>query len=213
MDRKVGEIVRVAQKRKIPLKQVPREALDKMSATGVHNGVIATADPLPKMSINGLLDEIYKKNEHPFLVLADELNYEQNLGAILRSSMGAGVHGVVVPHVRGKGLTSVVQRVSMGGSEEVPLIRDGLSNALKHIRNADVTVIGADMGGVPIWDLNLTGAVAFVFGGESKGLSPTLRKKCNHVASIPLNRSLDSLNVSVAAGVFLFEKLRQERLA
>ena len=211
MDRKVGEIVRIAQKRKIILKQVPREALDKMSSTGVHNGVIATADPLPRISISDLLDRVYKKNEHPFLVLADELNYEQNLGAILRSSMGAGVHGVVVPHVRGKGLTPVVQRVSMGGSEEVPLIREGLSNALKHIRNADVTVIGADMGGVPIWDLDLTGAVAFVFGGESKGLSPTLRKKCNHIASIPLSRSLDSLNVSVAAGVFLFEKLRQER--
>jgi len=209
-DAKISEILHIASKRKIKIQRVSRQELDKMSKTGVHNGVIATADPLKTWSTTELLDQIYKKQEFPFLILADELNYEHNLGAILRSSMGAGVHGVIVPHVRGKGLTPVVQRVSMGGSEEVPLVREGLSNALKHIRKAGITVIGADMGGTPIWDLPLTGAVAFVLGGESKGLSPTLRRKCDYIASVPLARGLDSLNVSVAAGIFLFEKIRQE---
>jgi 23S rRNA (guanosine2251-2'-O)-methyltransferase len=209
-DHKINEILRIASKRKIVVTRIHRQQLDKMSVTGVHNGVIATADRLRDWSTKELLDSIYRKDEFPLLLMADELNYEHNLGAILRSSMGAGVHGVIVPHVRGKGLTPVVQRVSMGGSEEVPVIREGLSSSLKYIRNEGITVIGADMGGKPIWDLNLKGAVCFVFGGESKGLSPTLRKKCHHIASVPLASNLDSLNVSVAAGVFLFEKVRQE---
>lgn len=210
-DDKVSEILSHAQKRKIPLQAVPRQKLDKMSETGAHNGVIAFADPHPEYSTRQLLDSVYQKGQQPFLVMADELNYEHNLGAILRSAMGAGVHGVITPHKRGKGLTSVVQRVSMGGAEEVPLVREGLFHSLKEIKKAGIPIIAADMDGVPIWDLNLKGAVCFVFGGESKGVSPTLRNKCDYIASVPLQKGLESLNVSVTAGVFLFEKNRQER--
>ena len=210
-DHKIAEILSLAKKRKIPVYAISRQELDSKSVTGVHNGVIAIAEPHPSHTTLEIIDDAYAKNEQPFLVMVDELNYEQNLGAILRSSMGAGVHGVIIPDVRGKGLTPVVQRVAMGGSEEVPLVREGLFSAIKHIKKAGVTVIGADMDGVPIWDLPLKGAVAFVFGGESKGLSPTLRNKCDHIASVPLNLGLESLNVSVTAGVFLFEKNRQER--
>lgn len=209
-DAKVSEILSVARKRDIPLKKVSRQQLDKMSQTGVHNGVIGFAEAHPEISTKQLLESIYQKDELPFLVMADELNYEQNLGAILRSSMGAGVHGVITPHKRGKGITPVVQRVSMGGSEEVPVVREGLFNALKQIKKDGITVIAADMDGIPIWDLNLTGSVCFVFGGESKGVSPTLRNKCDYIASVPLANNLESLNVSVTAGVFLFEKMRQE---
>lgn len=210
-DHKIAEILSLAKKRKIPVRPISRQELDTKSVTGVHNGVIAFADPHPAYTALEIIDKAYEDNQQPFLVMVDELNYEQNLGAILRSSMGAGVHGVIIPDVRGKGLTPVVQRVAMGGSEEVPVVREGLFNAIKHIKKAGITVIGADMDGTPIWDLPLKGAVAFVFGGESKGLSPTLRKKCDHIASVPLNLGLESLNVSVTAGVFLFEKNRQER--
>ena len=212
-DGKISEILNVAYKRKIKLHRVPRQNLDKMSKTGVHNGVIAFAEQHPERTTKQLLDSIYQKGQQPFLVMADELNYEHNLGAILRSAMGAGVHGVITPHKRGKGLTPVVQRVSMGGAEEVPLVREGLFNSLKEIKKAGIPVIAADMDGVPIWDLQLKGAVCFIFGGESKGVSPTLRKKSDYIASVPLQKGLESLNVSVTAGVFLFEKNRQEREA
>jgi 23S rRNA (guanosine2251-2'-O)-methyltransferase len=210
-DVKISEILKVAEKRNIPLRRVHREKLDKMTQTGVHNGVIAYAEPHPSITTKQLLDSVYEKNQQPFLVMADEMNYEQNLGAILRSSMGAGVHGVITPAKRGKGITPVVQRVAMGGAEEVPLIREGLFSSLKEIKRAGIPVIGADMDGTPIWDLHLKGAVCFIFGGESKGVSPTLRKKCDYIASVPLHKGLESLNVSVTAGVFLFEKNRQER--
>ena len=209
---KITEMLQLISDQGVVLEKVERQKLDNMSETGVHNGVIALADPLPTYTLEQLLDEIYAKDEFPFLILADEIQYEQNLGAILRSAMGAGVHGVIVPKIRGKGVSSVVQRVSMGGSEEVPLIREGLSNALKTIKKAGIPIVAADMDGKPVWDVNLKGALALILGGESKGVSPTLRSKCNMIVSVPLQKQLDSLNVSVTAGIILFEKCRQERI-
>ena len=209
---KIDDIVEMIQKRNIPMTNVPRQELDKMSQTGVHNGIIAFAEPLPSYSTAEILEKAYEKGKQPFLVMVDEINYEQNLGAILRSSMGAGVNAVIVPEVRGKGLTPVVQRVAMGGAEEVPLVREGLFSAIKQLKKDGIRIIGADMDGVPIWDVDLSGSVAFVFGGESKGVSPTLRNKCDVIASVPLHLGLESLNVSVTAGVFLFEKNRQDRI-
>ena len=209
---KITELLQLISDQNIKLERVDRQKLDKMSETGVHNGVIAVADALPAYTLKQLLDEIYAKDEFPFLVLADEIQYEQNLGAILRSAMGAGVHGVIVPKVRGKGISAVVQRVSMGGSEEVPLIREGLSHSIKILKKEGIPIVAADMDGRPVWDVNLKGALAVILGGESKGVSPTLRNKSDRIISVPLQNNLDSLNVSVTAGIIFFEKCRQERL-
>lgn len=211
-DVKIQEIYNIAQTRGIKISRVERQKLDEMAIGGVHNGVIARAEPLPQLTTSQLLDEIFARGEHPFLVLADEVQYEQNLGAILRSAMGAGVHGVIVPHRRGAGMSPVVNRVSMGGAEAVPVIREGLSSAIKHIKKAGIPLVGADMNGTPMWDVRMSGALALVMGGESKGLSPTLRNKCQRIASVPLASGLDSLNVSVTAGILMFEKCRQDRL-
>lgn len=210
-DPKIKYILQQVERRNIPLQRVPRQELDKKSKTGVHNGVIALAEGLPTWTTNALLNHLFASKIDPFLMLADELQYEHNLGAILRSSMGAGVNGIIIPSKRGKGLTPVVQRVSMGGAEEVPVIRESLMSSLAQIKRAGIPIIGADMSGVPLWSVDLCGPVAFVLGGESKGVSPTVKKRCDVIVSIPLENNLDSLNVSVTAGILMFEKLRQER--
>jgi 23S rRNA (guanosine2251-2'-O)-methyltransferase len=179
----------------------------------VHNGVIAWAEPLYSPSLSEVLDDLAVRGESPFIVLVDEVNYEHNLGAVLRSAMGAGVHAVVVPVRRGKGLTAVVQRVAMGGAEEVPLVREGLSSALATLRRQGIRVVGADMGGKSFWDVPMIGALALVLGGEHKGLSETLKKRCDAIVAVPLAGDLDSLNVSVTAGILLFERVRQESIA
>ena len=207
---KIRQLLSLVEQRRVPLKRVHRQRLDELSVTGVHNGVIAIADYLPSYSVKQRLDELFAQGKDPFFILADELNYEQNLGAILRSAMGAGVHAVVVPTRRGKGVTPVVQRVAMGGAEEVPVIREGLSSALKIIRKAGIRIVGADMDGQPCWSVPMTGPLALVMGGEHKGLTSTLRKRCDAIASVPLAHRLDSLNVSVTAGILMFEKVRQE---
>jgi 23S rRNA (guanosine2251-2'-O)-methyltransferase len=210
-DPKIAEIERLAGERGAPVERVPRGRLDGMSHTGVHNGVIAMAEPLPEHTVASLLDEVFAEGRDPFLVLVDEASYEHNLGAILRSALGAGVDGVVIPVVRGKGLTPVVQRVAMGAAEAVPLVREGISSALATLRRAGVRIVGADMDGVPVWDVPMRGSIALVVGGESKGLSPTLRARCDAVAAVPLGERIESLNLSVTAGILMFEKVRQDR--
>ncbi len=205
LDPRLVDILDLAAAAGATVERVERSVLDRMSLTGVHNGVIAEGDPLPQPSVKQLLDEVAE----PFLVLVDEVQYEHNLGAILRSALGAGVHAVIVPTERGKGLTPVVQRVAMGGAEAVPVIREGLSSALAMIQRAAITTVGADMDGVPPWEIDLRGPVALVLGGEDKGLSPALRKRCDVVAGIPLAGGLQSLNVSVSAAVLMFERVRQ----
>jgi 23S rRNA (guanosine2251-2'-O)-methyltransferase len=208
-DDKVRRLISLCEQAGVRIERVNREQLDRLAAGEVHNGVIAHADQLPELTVQQLLDQVYARGEMPFLVLADEISYEHNLGAILRSALGAGVHGVVVPTKRGKGLSPVVHRVSMGGAEAVPLVREGLSSALKICHKAGLRIVGADMGGVAHCVLDCSRPTALVLCGESKGLSPTLRKLCDAIVGVPLQGELESLNVSVTAGVMLFERARQ----
>ncbi len=208
---RVTEILTLASQVGARLERVPRTDLDRWSQTGVHNGIMAEADPLPQWTVASRLGEVLESGEFPFFVLVDEVSYEHNLGAVMRSALGAGVHGVIVPVRRGKGLTPVVQRVAMGAAESVPLIREGLTSALATLRRAGVRVVGADMDGDAYWDVPMIGSIALVVGGEDKGLTSTLRDRCDAVASIPLAGDLESLNLSVSAATLMFEKVRQDR--
>jgi 23S rRNA (guanosine2251-2'-O)-methyltransferase len=175
----------------------------------VHNGVIAEAEPLPELSVRRLLEGIEDRREEPFLVLVDEPQYEHNLGAILRSGLGFGVGGVIVPTRRGKGVNAVVQRVSMGGAESVPVVREGISASLAEIARHGIRVIGADQGGLPPWRVDLRGPLALVLGGEDKGVSPVLRARCDALVTIPAEGGLESYNLSVSAAILMYERARQ----
>ena len=209
-DPKVERILALAAERGVPVERVERQRLDRLAEGRVHNGVVAHADPLPVWTTTRLLDAVFAAGRAPLLVLADALSYEHNLGAILRTSLGFGVDGLIVPTARGAGLTPVVQRVAMGAAEEVPLVREGLYSALKPILDAGIQVVGADMGGEPLHTVDLRGPLAVVLGGEGEGLSPNLRGRCDRVVAIPLAGGLESLNVSVAAALILYEKRRQD---
>jgi 23S rRNA (guanosine2251-2'-O)-methyltransferase len=209
-DEKVARLYELAAEAGVSIVPTPRAKLDRMCEGRVHNGVVALADPLPAYTTRQLLDRLFDAGAEPFLVLADEISYEHNLGALLRSGLGFGVSGLILPTRRGAEVSSVVQRVAMGAAEEVPIVREGLSSALKPIRDAGIRVIGADMGGTPLGQVRLRGPIALVLGGEGKGLSPTLRQRCDEVVSIPLAGALESLNVSVAGALLMYEKRRQD---
>lgn len=209
-DPKLERLVQLARQQGVPVERVGRRALDRLSEGDVHNGVVADAEPLEQHSIASLLDQTLGAGQEPFIVMVDELSYEHNLGAILRSALGAGAHGLVTPVRRSASMSPVVARVSMGAVEEVPIVREGLSSALKRCRKAGLCVVGADMDGDPYWEVDLTGPLLLVLGGESKGLSEVLRKRCDHIVRVPLGGGLESLNVSVTAGVLMYERVRQQ---
>jgi 23S rRNA (guanosine2251-2'-O)-methyltransferase len=207
---KLARILDLAAEQRVPIRRVPREDLDRRSLTGVHNGVVGEAEPLPDLSLSALLADIDAAGQHePFLVLVDEPQYEHNLGAILRSALGFGVDGVIVPTRRGKGVNAVVQRVAMGAAEVVPVVREGISSCLAVLERRGMSIVAADMGGLPPWDVRLTGPLALVLGGEDKGLSAPVLKRCQAVVTIPAEGGLESYNLSVSASTIMYERTRQ----
>ena len=206
LDEKLQGLLAMAAAANVPVETVERSRLDRMSITGVHNGIIAEAAEIEQPTVK---EAIEQAGFDAFFVLVDEVQYEHNLGAILRSALGAGVTAVVIPTERGKGLTPVVQRVAMGGAEAVPVIREGLSSALAQMHRAGIRILAADMEGVAPWDLDLSGPIALVLGGEDKGVSDALKKRADAIVGIPLAGGLQSLNVSVSAAVLMFERVRQ----
>jgi 23S rRNA (guanosine2251-2'-O)-methyltransferase len=174
--------------------------------------VVGFAEPLPSPSLKTLLDRCDAAGRDPFLVVLDQVQYAQNLGAILRTAALAGVDAVVLPTRRGAPLSPAVQRVAMGGAEQVPVVREGFGSVFKALGKRGILVVGAEADGTAApWEVDLTGPVAIVMGGEDRGLGHTARQACDHVVAIPLpsNELVNSLNVSVAAGLLIFERVRQ----
>jgi 23S rRNA (guanosine2251-2'-O)-methyltransferase len=214
IDKKLDEILSLAGEKKTTIRRVNRSILDKMSSTGVHMGVIAYADtpPLPTR-LKDILEDCYLKNEEPFLLLLSDVVYQQNLGAVTRTANAAGVHGIIVPKKQRNPMTPEVIRVSMGAAFFTPVIAENLFIAIKLLKSEGIRIIGADMTGEVFYsDANLRGSVAFVLGGEHKGISEPEKKRCDKIVSMPMNGTVSSLNVSVACGILLYEKIRQDKL-
>lgn len=210
-DERITAILELAAKAGLEPKTVDRQKLDRMAEGRVHNGVIAEVEPIATWTTNALLESIFAAGQEPFLILADGLQYEHNLGAVLRSALGFGASGVVLPTRRGADpISPVVQRVAMGAAEVVPIVRESLFVALSECKRSAVRIVGADMGGEPLGRVDLRGPIAIVLGEEGSGLSPKIRERCDAIVSIPLHGELESLNVSVAAAILMYEKRRQE---
>ena len=205
--RPVGEIVALAKAGRVPYLFVPKQALDKLSA--YHQGVVATLAPKEFSSLESILEEA----KNPFLVLLDEVEDPQNLGAILRSAEGAGADGVILPERRSAGLTETVYEVSAGALEHLKVARvPNLAQTMDGLKKKGIWLVGAESGGEgEYYEFEYAQPVGLVFGSEGRGLRPLVRKKCDKILSIPLRGKVNSLNVASAASVFLFEVVRQRR--
>jgi 23S rRNA (guanosine2251-2'-O)-methyltransferase len=189
----------------------PREQLDKLAGEARHQGIVARYEAPPmggENDIAGLLDAA--GNEALVLVL-DGVTDPHNLGACLRSAAAAKATMVIVPKDRAVGLTPVVRRASAGGADRVPLIAaTNLARALRTLKDAGVWITGlAGDTDTSVYSIDMKGPVALVLGSEGEGMRRLTRETCDFVAKIPMPGVMESLNVSVAAGVVLFEALRQ----
>ena len=207
--RPVGTIVGLAKANRIPCVFLPKQALDKMSPH--HQGVVAVLSPKEYVSLEEILASA---GPSPFLVLLDEIEDPQNLGAVLRSAEGAGADGIVLPERRSAGLTQTVFEVSAGALEHLRVARvPNLAQTMDALKKRGVWLIGAEGGGDGLYfEFDYTVAVAVVLGSEGKGLRPLIRRKCDRVLSIPMRGRVNSLNVASAASVFFFEIARQRSI-
>lgn len=207
-DPKIKAIESLAGKHGVRLEKVRPEQIEHLSESGNAQGVIAYL----KLPEPPTLDEILKTKTTPFLLLFNTLDYEQNLGAVLRSAWAAGVDAVIVTNSGIHEITPVVAKVSQGGAAYVPLISMSLFQALTKIKERAIPIVGVEVGlGQDYTKQNLRGGVAFVLGGEAAGLSDPLKKYCDLFIHVPMIKDVASLNVSVATALIIFEKTRQER--
>jgi 23S rRNA (guanosine2251-2'-O)-methyltransferase len=202
---KIKDILTLARRRGAPTEFVTRDALDRASQTGRHQGVIALVEAPGYTSLAAV---IAKAGRSPCVLILDGVQDPQNLGSVLRTADATGVDAVLIPKQESVGLTPAVLRVSMGA--RVPVARESVYPALKLLKQEGFRILAVDMSGDrEYWDEDLSGAVALVFGGEGEGVSPTLIGKCDAVLKIPMVGQVTSLNVGVSVAVVLYERRRQ----
>jgi 23S rRNA (guanosine2251-2'-O)-methyltransferase len=187
-------------------KIVPERVLTELAGTRDHQGVVARVEPFRYADAY----ELASSAGEPLLVCLDQVTDPRNLGAVCRSAEGAGATGVVLPAHRSARVTPVVARSSAGAVEHLPIaVVPNLARFLKDVKGPRLWAWAADSEGTAMDEVDLSGGLALVFGAEGKGLRPLVRRSCDGVVSIPLAGEVESLNVSVAAAVLLYEARRQ----
>ncbi len=211
-DTRVEEIVQLARKQGVPVRFEDRGQLDRLANSKDHQGVVALAAARAAVTLEDILTQANASHgQTGLLVLLDGVEDPHNLGAIIRTALAAGAHGVVIPERRAAGLTDTVARASAGALAHLPIAKvTNLVRAMEELKEAGYWLVGLDEDGDKSYtEVDYTSPVGIVLGGEGKGLHELTRKRCDFVVSLPTTGPVKSLNVSVAAGVVLFEARRQ----
>jgi len=202
-----------ARSRGVPLIEVKHEKLDELSCGIMHQGVVALAAAKNYVEVSDILKMAEEKGEKPFIVIADGINDPHNLGALIRCADGAGVHGIIVPKRHTAPLSPVVSRSSAGAVEHLAIAKvSNLNNTIKELKEQGLWIVGCEAGGQLYDSIDFDMPVAVVLGSEGDGISDLVLKNCDFIASIPMLGHVNSLNVSCASAVILFEAARSRRL-
>ncbi len=197
-----GVMFRFADKRK----------LDEMTDGGNHQGAVAVIAAHSYAEVSDLLNIAKEKGQPPFFVIADGISDPHNLGSIIRTANAAGAHGVIIPKNRSAMLTATVSKVAAGAVEYTPVARvTNLARTIDALKKEGVWIVGTDLSATQTHtECPLTGAIAIVIGSEGEGMSRLVREACDFLVKIPMVGEIESLNASVAAGVLLYETVRQK---
>jgi 23S rRNA (guanosine2251-2'-O)-methyltransferase len=212
-DARVRELRRLAAAQGIAPVAASAEALDRETGGAAHQGVVAEVRPSAPLDENSLLDLLTGLAEPALVLVLDGVSDPHNLGACLRTADAAGATAVVAPRDRAAGLTPVVRKVAAGAAETVPFAQvTNLARALRDMQSAGIWIAGtAEDGERELFEADLTGPLALVMGSEGRGLRRLTRESCDFTLRLPMHGTVGSLNVSVAAGIALYESLRQRR--
>lgn len=205
------ELLTLARRRGVKISYRTRDQLTAIAGTPHHQGVVARVAEAAYVPLGELLRIPGERGEPAFFLALDQVQDPRNLGAVLRTADATGVHGVVLPKHHSVGLTAAVAKSAMGGVEHVPVAREAnLVQVLEVLKEESVWVMGAALqGGDPPWEVDLSGPLCLVLGGEGEGLRPLVARTCDRLLSLPMRGSIGSLNVSAAAAAICYEVVRQ----
>jgi len=211
----IHELVQLAKEESIRLTYASKEILDQISGTMKHQGVVGLGASKHYHSIDQLLEYSKKTGEPPFFFILDEIEDPRNLGAIIRTAEGAGVHGVIIPIRRSAGITETVAKTSAGAIEYVRIAQVvNIVQTIEFLKTQGIWIYGLEGEAETSYDkLDYNAPIAFVLGGEGKGLRQLVRQNCDLNISIPMRGKIQSLNVSTTAGIIAYEAVRQRMKA
>lgn len=206
----VAKFQDLAREKKLPVQLVDKAFLDDLAGGKNHQGVVCQIKPYNYSSYEEILAYTRKRGEDPFLVLLDGVEDPQNLGAIIRTAYLAGAHGVLIPKRRSAKVTATVFKTSAGACAHIKIAQvTNVNQTIEKLKKENIWVYGADMGGQAYYKQNTKGPICLVLGSEGKGLSDPTKSHLDGILSIPMYGNLDSLNVSVSAGILAFDIARQ----
>jgi 23S rRNA (guanosine2251-2'-O)-methyltransferase len=210
-DRRLADVVKLARQADVPVHLEPRAALDRLVPSGKHQGIVAVAAAKAYDELDAVVARARQGPGEPLLVVLDGIEDPHNLGAVIRTAEAAGAHGVVIPERRAVGLTATVAKASAGAVDHLPIACAGnLNRTIEALKESEVWIYGFESDAPTVYtDLDYQRAVALIFGGEGRGMRPSVRSKCDAVARLPMHGRVSSLNVSAAAAAVLFEAVRQ----
>lgn len=208
----IKKIIAQASKKGVVIQEVSRQKLDELSQTKNHQGVIAIVSSHNYAEIEDILQNAKDKGEPPFIVILDGITDPHNLGAIIRTAECAGVHGVIIPKRRSVGLNATVGKTSAGAIEYMPVARvTNIVKTMEQLKKQGLWFACADMKGLDYFDTDMKGALGLVIGSEGEGVSRLVKENCDFTVAIPMYGKIASLNASVAAGLLMYEIVRQRR--
>ncbi len=206
----IGAITRIARERGIVIKNVSDQKLTQMCGGASHQGIIASGACAEYVSVEDILAISKKKGTAPFIIICDEIEDPHNLGAIIRTAEAAGADGIIIPKRRSASLNATVFKTSAGAASWLPVARvANLGAAIDELKKNGIWIYGTDASGENYSDTTFTGPIGLVIGSEGFGMGRLIRDKCDFLVKLPMYGKITSLNASVAAGIFMYEAVRQ----
>lgn len=213
-DERLNTLINALRPLGLALQWRERQQLDELAGDSHHQGVVARVREQAPGDEHALMDFLDGLSAPPFLLLLDNVTDPHNLGACLRTADAAGVHAVITPRDKSAPITPVVRKVAVGAADVIPFFQvTNLARTMEALRERGIWLVGTALeeGAKSLYDTSLTGPLGIVMGAEGSGMRRLTREHCDFLAYIPMQGSVESLNVSVAAGVTLFEALRQRK--
>lgn len=209
-DPEIRKFQQIARDKGIKVEFADKRALDKVSETGHHQGVIAFYTDFKYSDLDNTIREARAEGKDILFVILDEVLDPHNLGSVIRVAECAGATGVIIPNRRSASVNETVVRTSAGATAYVPVIKvNNLNQTIEKLKQENIWVYASDMDGEKMYKTNLKGDIALVIGGEGTGVRELTKKLCDGVISIPMFGKVNSLNASVSAGIVLYEAVRQ----
>ena len=200
---KIDRLKEMAREQAVPVKWVPKQKRDTMSDQGVHQGMILAITPYQYLTLDELLAQT---KEQPLYLILDNLEDPHNFGSIMRTADASGVDGIIIPKHRAVGITPIVVKTSTGAVEHIPVARvTNLTQAVQQLKKAGFWIFGTDMSGSDYRTWNAQGAVGLIIGNEGRGMGEGLKKEVDQMLTIPMTGHVQSLNASVAAGLWMYQ--------